>query len=285
MKKDWKQMKKGTLAVIIVAVVAIVAVAAVWLSGSNTNLLKSDKIVEMEYGFSIQIPAQYVDMVEHTQEQYGDRVTEVFVLKEGEAEISLFCIDFGDRQSGDWLGLLNIDGVNVPITYTIFLPDEEEMSKFGEKGLEAYDAMRESFSNLLNTITADPRFMMEEVQAEQEKLVIGKLVEMTYWSVNLPEAIKFEETNQDGVYQADFFGEVAGEQILLYSVRIGGDSLQSELSLFEIDGVKKIVSVESNSLSDRNDWSQSEFETAFRMMDTINEVIEQIMSSEHYSEE
>ena len=99
------------------------------------------------------------------------------------------------------------------------------------------------------------------------------------------EAITVEETNIDGVYQADFFGKMAGERVALYSVRIGGESLQTELGLFEIGGAQETVSVESYAISDQNDWSDNDYENLYRMMDTINDVIEQIMSSEHYSEE
>lgn len=283
MKNNEKKIKKGTLTVIIMAVLMTAAVALVLLrnSGVDLQIEKSGQTVELAYGFKIQLSEAYSDIVEHTQEKHEDRITEVFVLKNDKVDMSLFCINFGDRESGDWLGQLNIDGIGVPVTYILFSPEAEELQKLDEKGLAAYDAMRTSFSDLLNTIVTDSRFVMEE---EQDDLVMGQQREMTYWSVALPEVITFEEISEDDFYQANFFGEVKNEQIMLYSVRIGDDSLFSELGLFEIDGVKRVVSVETYSLKEQDDWEQSEFERAYRMMDTINDVIHQIMASEHYSE-
>lgn len=284
MENNKKKMKKGVMAMIIAAVLVAVVASVILLSGGDAGIQlgKSGNIVELPYGFSIRFPKEYAKMVEHTQEQYGDRITEAFVLKDGEVDISLYYICFGDRENGDWLGELNIDGINVPVTYTIFSPDEEDLAKLGEEGMAVYDALRESFGDLLNAITKDQRYVVKE---EPVELVLGQEVEMTYWNVILPEAITFEETNQDGIYQADFFGVVAEERVKLYSVRIGGDSLFSPLGLFEIDGERKIVSVEVYSQEERTDWEQDDFANAYLMMDTINNVIEQIMSSEHYSEE
>ena len=275
-------MKKGALALIIAAVL-VAAAAAVILLGGDADLQagKNENTVELSYGFSIRFPGEYAHMVEHTQEKFEQRTTEAFVLKDGDADISLYCICFGDRENGDWLGELKNGDVNVPITYTIFSPDEEELEKLGEEGHAAYNAVRASFYDLLDTITTDRRFVAEEVHDE---LVLGQEVEMTYWNAVLPDVVTFEETNQDGVYQADFFGEVNGEQVMLYSVRIGGESLQSPLGMFEIDGEQKVVSVESYSLSDRDDWSDDDLGTAYRMMDTINNVIDALMDSGHFAD-
>lgn len=279
MEKKEKQTKKGKLAVIILCIAAIV-MTVVFVSGKNTLFQAGNKRIELEYGFSIQIPAKYAEMVEHTEDRFQNRITDVFVMKTAEADISLYSISFGDRESGDWLGQLNIDGIGVPVTYTMFQLDEESLEKLDEKGVEAYEALRESFSELLNTVTADPRMMKDEAP---ENVVLGQEVEMTYWKVILPEAVQFEETNRDGVYQADFYGEILENQVMLYSVRIGGDSLQTELGLFEVGGEKKTVSVESTTLSDQNNWTQKEYETVYRMMDTINDVINAIMSSKQFS--
>lgn len=281
MKNSKKNISKRMLSIIFVAVLVAVVVAVFLLNDSNdVQYGKFGNTVELPYGFTICFPDEYANMVEHTHEKYQERITDAFVLKAGETDISLFCITFGDAESGDWLGELKTDDANVPITYTLFSPDEEELGKLDEEGLEAYRVLRESFSNLLNTITSDPRFVIEEKTPE---LVIGQQVEMTYWWVVLPEAITIEETNKDGVYQADFSGMVNDELVMLYSVRIGGDSLFSPLGLFEIDGEQEIVSVEVYTLDDRTEWNQSDFENAYLMMDTINTVIDAIIDSDCFA--
>lgn len=282
MENKQKKMKKPGLAIII-PVVLVAAISVVCLLNSGAFALKSSinsNTIDLPYNFQFRFPKEYAHIVEHTQECFGERITDTFVLKNSDTDISLFCITFGDAESGDWLGELKIDDVNVPITYTIFSPDEDEIEKLDVEGREAYDAMRESFGNLLNVITADRRFVMKEEPAE---LVLGKQVEMAYWNVVLPEAITIEETNNDSVYQADFSGMVNDELVMLYSVRVGGDSLFSPLGLFEIDGEQMIVSVEVYTLDDRTEWNQSDFENAYLMMDTINTVIDAIIDSDCFA--
>lgn len=97
------------------------------------------------------------------------------------------------------------------------------------------------------------------------------------------DGIVCEEMTLGGDYQADFFGDVRGERIKLYSVRIGDKKLQSEIGMFEIDGVRKTISVESYVLADQTSWEQSDYELAYRMMDTINRVIDVIMQSKQFS--
>ena len=112
-------MKKKRIIVISSILIVIAAVTLIGLSFGKTGITwNKNRSVQLAYGFTLQVPDQYADMVEHTQEQFDGCITDVFVLKSGEAEISLFRLDFGNRESGDWLGEMYIDERNVPVTYT-----------------------------------------------------------------------------------------------------------------------------------------------------------------------
>ena len=71
----------------------------------------------------------------------------------------------------------------------------------------------------------------------------------------------------------------------LYRVCIGEEQAESFLGYYKMDGVKKPVSVESFDLNERDDWSEDDHAAAYRMMDTINHVIEVIMQSKQFSAE
>ena len=53
----------------------------------------------------------------------------------------------------------------------------------------------------------------------------------------------------------------------------------------ELDGVKKPVSVVSFDLVERDSWAEDDYAAAYRMMDTINHVIDTIMQSKQFSTE
>lgn len=71
----------------------------------------------------------------------------------------------------------------------------------------------------------------------------------------------------------------------LYRVCIGEEQAKSFLGYYEVDGVKKPVSVETFELGEWDSWSEDDYAAAYRMMDTINHVIDTIMSSEQFSTE
>ena len=96
--------------------------------------------------------------------------------------------------------------------------------------------------------------------------------------------MKVLESSKNGTYEAVFSGEIVGEMVMLYRIRIGGEQIGSRLGYFEIDGVKKPISIESFTLAERESWSEDDYATAYRMMDTVNDVIAQITASKNYSE-
>lgn len=239
-----------------------------------------DKEVELAYGTAIRFPAEYADMVEHTQENYNGCISEVFSLKSDETEVSMYRLDFGDRESGDWLGMLRTDEGDISVTYTVFGYDQEEFAGLDDHAKEGYTILMESFNNLLSSIAADSRFL-EEVTIDPGE---ENPVEMTYWTVNLPAGISWMENNQDGNYQASFYGEVCGERTALYTVHIGEPEARNVLGQFKVGEDMKNVSVESFDLPENANWTEDDKALAYCMMDTINNVIERIISSELYSE-
>jgi len=295
-------MKKQTLIALIIAVVVIVILVALFAGRDGkpaevqpvvTSEITAEPVpamtaaptsnpnitIDAAHGLFLQFPAKYADILAHEQEIHGELTTEVFSMRNGETDISLFRMDFGDETAGDWFGVLNTDDRIIPVTYTVFAPAEEELNAMSEATQEQYFALMDCFNDALNTIAADPRFTSER------PLAVGADTEVktTYWNLTLPSNMSVVETNENGTYIAMFYGEVVGERTALYTVRIGDDKAETELGLFEVDGVKKPVSVGSFDLSGKPNWTDDDYSAAYRMMDTINHVIETIMSSEQFS--
>lgn len=235
--------------------------------------------IDIAHGLSLNLPIEYTDVLAHRQETHGALTTEVFSMRNGENDIPLYRIDFGDETAGDWFGALNIDERNIPVVYTVFVLSEEELSAMDEMEQEQYFALMDSFSDALNAIAADPRFSAEK------PLAVGENVEMetSFWTLTLPNNMTVVESTTDGNYEALFYGEVAGERAALYQVRIGDILAESEIGLYEIDGVKKPISVGSFDLSEKPNWTEDDYSAAYRMMDTINHVIDTFMSSPQFS--
>ena len=287
-------MKKQLLIALIIALVVMVALIAAFMGyGSNpaepspaappmTALPTVDPdgmTVDIAYDFALQFPKEYADVLVHEQEIHDARTTEVFSMRNGEKDVSLFRIDFGDENAGDWFGMLKIGEQNIPVTHTVFALSDEELAAMDEQTQKQYFEMMNSFTNVLNAISADPRFTAEK------PLAVGADTEVktTYWTLTLPGTMSVSESNTDGTYIATFLGEVVGERTALYQVRIGENKAETELGLYEVDGVKKPISVGSFDLSEKTNWTEDDYSAAYRMMDTINHVIETIMNSPQFS--
>ena len=235
--------------------------------------------INIAYGFTLQFPSEYADILIHEQEVYGALVTEAFSMRAGETDIPLFRIDFGDETVGDWFGLLKTEDGIIPVVHTVFVLANNELNSMDESVQEQYFELMNSFNAVLNTIATDPRFTTEK------PLAVGENTEMetNYWTLMLPNNMNIVETEENGTYVAMFYAEVAGERTALYTIRIGDDKADFELGLYEVDGIKKPISIDSFDLNGKSNWTEEDYSAAYRMMETINHVIETIMSSTQYS--
>ncbi|MBR3928251.1 MAG: hypothetical protein IKJ65_04530 [Clostridia bacterium] len=240
---------------------------------------KPSLLDDITFDFAGQIPAEYADILIHEQEIHDGLITEVFSMRNEVKDISLYRIDFGNEFAGDWLGVIHTENGMIHVTYTVFALTEEQLALMSEEEMEQYNILMGHFSEMLNVIFADPRFTTEK------PLAVGEDVEVqtTYWTLMLPSNMVVMESNENGTYVAVFYGEVAGELTALYTVHIGDDKAESELGLYDVDGEKKPVSVGSFDLSEQYTWTDDDYSAAYRMMDTINHVIETIMTSKQFS--
>lgn len=275
-----KQNKKTRNIIILVIAVVVAACGVVLMAGkqANTAEQKSQAVVQSKY-LSLQYPVGLMNVLSHEQDEYEDRITDVFYMNHGEEKIPLFRFDFGDVNAGDWVGMLKMESGDVDVTSVVFLLTDEEYATLTEEEQKTYTDCMNAYYFMVEDIKKDSRF------TNKKTLPIGEDAEVktTYWTLMLPDNMTAVETQENETYIVTFYGEIAEESVALYTVHIGEDKVDTELGMFEIDGDKKPISVASFDLSEKVEWMEDDYATAYRMMDTINHVIETIMQSKQFS--
>jgi len=264
---------------VLIAVATTVIICTRWLGGDWQNRPKKGyDIIQSKY-VDWAIPSECMAFLKYETEANGNVTSDLFYLQAGSEEVPIFRFDFGDENAGDWLGLLTIDDAKIPVVYTVFVPSDEELSAIDETAIESYYILMDVFNELVQDLNKNPAFTSERLSEVGE----DRQMEMTYWDVTLPDKVTVQEKNEGGNYEAIFSGEVVGEMVFLYRVSIGEGQSGVFQGYFEVDGVKKPVFVESYELVERVSWDENDYATAYRMMDTVNDVLQQIRTSKYYS--
>lgn len=297
-KKKWSKVKKVTLVVEVLAIVVLAALIAVLLGAGNggeklaasvppvaADPVATEEPAEPAYiGYetpylTLRYPSALSVEVTCEQETEGAASSHVFYMVSGETKMPLYRVKFGDAEAGEWLGVLQTAEGDVPVTYTVFVLGAEDLAFLGEGAEAAYAELMNAFSIVLDSVYGDSRYLPDRTVEVGEE----QTAEMTYWTITLPGKMHWAESTEGGAYLATFFGEVRGERIALYRVRIGGEPLQTVLGKYKINSVDHVVSLESSDLSQYTDWTDEERSAVYQMMETINIVIERITSSGQFT--
>lgn len=247
------------------------------------SLEEADKVPELAFIQSqyttLQYPAELSEFLLHEVDSFNGQYTDAFYMKHADRDIPLFRFDFGTEIAGDWVGLLKTEAGDIFVTSVIFTLDEQVEKNLSETEMETYTACMNAYAYVLKGIVEDPNFLLEK------PVEIGENVEVrtAYWTLMLPSRMSVQETITEDNYMAVFYGDVTGEHTALYQVCIGDETAETGLGYYEINGELKPVSVGSFELFEMEGWTDDDYATAYRMMDTINDVINAIMSSKQFS--
>lgn len=266
----------GIIALVVIAAVVIVLV--VGKLGAKPDQGIPTKKINTPY-VDLLIPLDKAEYISSDESTDGGLYTCTFHMNYEGNSVPLWQVEFGDPDSADWIGILKTDQGDIPVAMTGYTISERDLEALGEQGAQLYGECMQGYIVMLDGIMADSRFTAER------PVVVGENTEMklTYWTITLPSKIQVHESNEGGIYTAVFSGEVVGEMVLLYQITVGGEQSESLLGYFDVDGTKKAVCVESFTLVRRESWNEEDYATAYRMMDTINGVINTIVSSEQFS--
>lgn len=229
---------------------------------------------------TLSFPEKYEGMIEHVRREEGGVITNLFHLVHKGFRVELFRLMYGDASQGEYIGMLETDDKEVPVSYMVHQPVGDELAHVDVNAY--FFELMDDFNDVISPIYADDRFH----PGENIGPGISAVSSLKYWNVELPAAISWQENESEGNYRADFFGEVANRKIMLYTVYLGESVPDATvLGKYEVDGVKKDVSVTSSPLNMLDGWTEADMTTAGTLMDTINDVIRMITSSEQFSVE
>lgn len=269
-------MKKKNMWIIVVAMVVGMAVM-LWISIGSQESENSSIKLQTEFG-KLEFPREYAENLKHTEVEEAGAVIEIFSMISDEEEFELFRIYFGEVSNGSIVGFICSDSDVVPVS--VMLGDGRKIESANEETATQYYSMMEGLNVVLSSLYENEKFTKDEFEAQKESAM-----KLTHWNVTLPNTMAVSESSVDGIYEAEFSGEVLGESVALYRISIGEEKAEVPLGYFKLDGVKKAVYVQSYELEERESWSEDDYAAAYRMMDTINDVIDAIMQSKQFSAE
>lgn len=234
-------------------------------------------LLETKY-LTIRIPDTFGDKLIHRESVQDNNAVEIFSMALDDTEMELFRLYFNDANMGTQNGYLLIGADEISVSHYVCIYEDEDFADESIK--EQYYRIMDVFTYVMDNIYNHPQFQQEKYIAsvgQQEN-------KMMYWSVELPENVNWQEQTIDGTYRADFYGEIQGETIQLYTIALGDMDADYSIGAFLIDGEEKTVWVKIYDLEDHANWQEEDYSNAYRMMESVNNVIDQILASEFYTE-
>ena len=233
--------------------------------------------IETVYG-PLKFPKELYDKLRHMEVTEGQIAVEVFYMICTQGEREAFRIYYADPGSNTCFGYLQTDSGEIPVSYRLCEYEDTEFEN--EEDRKLYYDMMSAFSVVMNSIHEDPRFSETRSVAS----VGNREVQLRYWTLTLPENIQCTETEENGEYLAVFYGEVSGDRIKLYTIGLGDMEAESVLGWYTADGVQKQVKVQTHSPDAYENWSEENQIVIYEMMNSLNSVIQIIVSDANFSD-
>ena len=232
--------------------------------------------IETLYGV-LAFPESLYTELNHTEVTEENVAMEIFTMVGEEGDKEIYRIYYAAPDSGTLIGYLQTDSGEISVSYSLSQYDDSIFESEEERRL--YYSMMDAFSVIMNSIDSDERFSESRPQA-----AVGKReVKLRYWTIPLPDNIQYEETDVNGDYRVDFYSEVSGERIDLYSIGLGQLEADTTLGMYTVDGEQKPVMVSSATLDPYESWPQEEQNKISQMMESLNEVLQVIVSDENFA--
>ena len=237
-----------------------------------------DEVISIETAYgALDFPKELNESIQHMEVNEGSATLEVFYMVTAEGEKELYRIHYADDWGGTLIGYLSTDGGEISVSYSVCQYTDEDFTNAEDR--ELYHSMMDAFSVILNSIYADSRFS----ETKTVEPVNNSKAKLRYWNVTLPENVRYSETEENGNYAVEFYGEVSGERISLYRISLGGSETGNVLGWYNVEGVRKPVMIQTYVLTAYELWPEEDYAAVCRMMDTINNVILVITQSEQFS--
>lgn len=248
------------------------------LSGCTEQQEQTVKTMDVQTVYGVlKYPAELEEYLRHDEVLDAAVTIEVFYMLLPEGERELFRIYFGEDDPEGNFGYLTVEDREIPVSYATC---EYEKADFPDNAnWERYFTMMDGFNIVLQSIIEMPGFS-EEKSSDPIEL---REVALRYWTLELPEYVTCREQEAENVYRAEFYAVLGGEEMPLYTVQLGEPAYEAVLGSYEVEGIPKIVSVESYDSVFEGQWNEEEKQLRYDLMDTINDVILVITESEAFT--
>ena len=233
--------------------------------------------IETAYG-PLAFPEEFSGNMRHMEVTEGNAAMEVFYMVTQEGEKELFRIHFADMDVGTFMGYLTVEGAEIPVSYSVCQYEDSDFKDEEERKL--YYSMMDGFSMIMNSIYEDARFS----KARAVEAVGEREVKLRYWKMKLPANVQYTESEENGNYRVDFYGEVSGERIDLYMIGLGELEAETTLGNYTVNGVQMPVVVQTYDMGSYDIWPEEDRMVINEMMNSINTVIQTIVADKNYAE-
>lgn len=254
-----------------------------WNMGGK--MMESDMEIKTTY-VSLRYPTTYKKYLKYEEILDGIDATEVFYMVYQDTEWELFRLNFtqikpenpeGYFNTENGILYLSVDVTGTPPDIFTYQQLEEEEEEIDVKSL--YYAMVDGVTNVLESVKQDVKYCEFKNIAENDK----QDVKCLHWTVNLPVNLTWKETVDKNVEQVTFYGVIGEKNIELYTVSIGNEQDDSTIGYYVVNNEAKAISVMTNDISASEEITEDDKAACYILMDTINDVIQEIMSDSKFT--
>ncbi len=228
---------------------------------------------------TLAIPETCSEAMKHWEVTEGMIAVEIFSMIHDEEELEIFRLYFGDESMGILMGYLLTEEGEISVSYTVNEP-EAILVADEEKKMQYY-TMMDGFSSVMDSIYTDSRFS-ETKHAEEVK---NNSAALKYWTVDLPENVEWEESEQSGLYRADFYGTFRGKRMKLYTIGLGKMDGDYTIGTLQVNNETRPIYVKVYALEIDETWTEEEITAGYRMLETLNVVTDMIITTDGYSDD
>ena len=288
--KKVKERKK-LLSIIIITIFIAIGVGVFFAVRNQIGKVYGQtQVVNLKTTYlTLKYPKEYAKYLTYEELQNGTDTEIVFSMTYEEIEAELFRLSITAEMPDEYVGYLTLDNHSMYVSMdaaglnpNIFaeLQTDEALQKREE--MEAlYYSMLDGMSTVVQSLYSDKKFSTAKGISESEK----QDKSMAYWKLSLPVAMVVDEMEENGVYCATFFGDIGGKTVKLYTISLGDAEAEACIGWYVVNGENRVLSVKTYDLATQEELSDEQRETAYAMMDTINDVLQTIRQDENFHDQ
>ena len=252
----------------------------------NSNILQNDSetddavaTVEIKTTLALlKFPEKLIDNMYYEEVHEGNELHVIFYMVRQNGEWEIFRIIFGDDTIGTLMGYLETDSGEISVSYLLAQHSGDDFSE--DEDWDWYYKMMDAVGVVLLSIQENNEFH----ENGSVKNIGSHEATFRYWKLNVPSNIHYNESEENGSYCIEFYGQIGEEIVELYTIALGHLPTGVNFGSYTVNGKSVPVMIATCDVTEYDHWTDVEKDTLYQMMDSLNDVIAQIRSSKLYSD-